>query len=145
MSTAASLAELLRIEYDKNFYTLQQTFYSNRYTALSAKVTKLANHDEKWNEAYDKALCAEKDLKIGSKVIVHEGQGSEALAKYYADLKEGENNTDLLYELTDLSNFYESMKESTETLLTQLRAQEESAKNLTAENARNTGLVSGGS
>lgn len=143
MSTAASLADLLRIKYDINFYTLQQTFYSNRYNALSAKVAQLEAKDDKWNEAFDKAIGNDKELKAGS-VRVGKDNYSEALAKYYADAKVGEIDKEVIYELQDKETFYLSVKESTEALLTALRAQEESTKNLVTTNAQDTGLVSGG-
>ena len=95
---------------------------------------------EKWNDAYDSALDNERELHSGT-VTVTEGNTCECLAIEYADDKVDEYNEELSLSLADLDIEYDTMKCMYDTLLEELRAQQESEKTATSTAAQDTGLL----
>lgn len=143
--TAALLGNLLNTNADINYYTQQQIFWSNKYEANSAKLEEQVKYESKWESAFDSAMDADKDLKIGGKVFIHKGQNvTESLADAYAHQKVEEYNEELSLELADLDIEYDTMKCMYETLLEEMRAQQEADKTATSTAAQDTGLLNAG-
>ena len=61
-NTAALLGNLLCTNADINFYTQQQIYWSNKYEANAAKLSKQVKYEEKWENAFDDAMDTEKEL-----------------------------------------------------------------------------------
>ncbi len=139
-NTSALLLNLLTTNADINYYTQQQIYWSNKYEANSAKLAKQVKAEEKWNDAYDNALDNERELHSGD-VTVTVGNTCECLAIEYADDKVDEYNEELSLSLADLDIEYDTMKCMYDTLLEELRAQQESEKTATSTAAQDTGLL----
>lgn len=142
-NTAASLANLLGINADLNYYTQQSIFWNAKYEANSAKLQEQVKYEEKWQNAFDSACPADKDLKIGGKVFVKEGNTNEMIADKYAHAKVDKYNEELSLELAELDIEYDTMKTMYDTLMEELRAQKDAAKSVTQTNAQDTGLLQG--
>ena len=82
---------------------------------------------------FDNNKSLKKLEKIASKV--------EALADKYAHAKVKQYNEELSLELADLDIEYDTMKCMYDTLLEQMRAQQESEKTATSTAAQDTGLL----
>ena len=139
-NTAALLGNLLNTNADINYYTQQQIFWSNKYEANSAKLAKQVKYEEKWESAFDSAMDNTKDLTAG-KIKVGKSNTNEALAEAYAHQKVEEYNEELSLELADLDIEYDTMKNMYDTLLEEMRAQQESEKTVTSNAAQDTGLL----
>ena len=124
-NTAALLGNLLNTNADINYYTQQQIFWSNKYEANSAKLAKQVKYEEKWESAFDSAMDNTKELTAG-KIKVGKSNTNEALAEAYAHQKVEEYNEELSLELADLDIEYDTMKNMYDTLLEEMRAQQES-------------------
>ena len=142
-NTAASLANLLGINADLNYYTQQSIFWNAKYEANSAKLQEQVKYEEKWQNAFDSACPADKDLKIGGKVWVKKGNTNEMIADQYAHAKVDKYNEELSLELAELDIEYDTMKTMYDTLMEELRAQKDAAKSVTQTNAQDTGLLQG--
>ena len=139
-NTAALLGNLLNTNADINYYTQQQIFWSNKYEANSAKLAKQVKYEEKWESAFDSAMDNTKELTAG-KIKVGKSNTNEALAEAYAHQKVEEYNEELSLELADLDIEYDTMKNMYDTLLEEIRAQQESEKTVTSNAAQDTGLL----
>ena len=139
-NTSALLLNLLTTNADINYYTQQQIYWSNKYEANSAKLAKQVKAEEKWNDAYDNALDNERELHSGN-VTVTASNTCECLAIQYADDKVDEYNEELSESLADLDIEYDTMKCMYDTLLEELRAQQETEKTATSTAAQDTGLL----
>ena len=142
-NTAASLQHLLGINADINYYTQQSIFWNAKYEANSAKLEEQVKYEEKWENAFESACNADKDLKIGGKVWVKEGNTNEQIADAYAHAKVAKYDEELSLELAELDIEYDTMKTMYDTMLEQLRAQKEGAKTATSTAAQDTGLLQG--
>ena len=140
---AFSTAAYLEVKADINYYTVQENFWAKKQETNAKKVGEQQKLEEKWETAYDAACPADKDLKIGGVVVVQEGNTSEVIAEQYADMKVEDYDEALLSELEDLDLEYDSMKESMESVLTNLRAQETNLKQLVTTNCQDTGTLQG--
>ena len=139
-NTAALLGNLLNTNADINYYTQQQIFWSNKYEANSAKLAKQVKYEEKWESAFDSAMDNTKALTAG-KIKVNASNTNEAIAEAYAHAKVDEYNEELSLELADLDIEYDTMKNMYDTLLEEMRAQQESEKTVTSNAAQDTGLL----
>lgn len=142
-NTAALLGNLLCTNADINYYTQQQIFWNAKYEANSAKLAEQVKYAEKWENAFDSAMDNTKDLKCG-KFTVKEGNQSEYIADEYAHLKVKQYDEELSLELADLDIEYDTMKSMYDTLLEEMRAQQESEKTATSTAAQDTGLLNAG-
>ena len=143
MSTAAALTNLLRIRADINHYTQEQIYYSTKQEANTAKMNKYAKYETNWEKAYDDAMQLEDNKsKSCNGVTVTGGSVTEAQAEVYANAKVRHRNEELYLELCDLDIEYDSMNESINTLIEELRADEESAKQNVSTEAQDTHLQS---
>ena len=139
-NTAALLGNLLCTNADINYYTQQSIFWTAKYEANLAKLEEQVKYHEKWEGAFDSAIDNTKQLTAGG-VVVNEGNKCENLADAYAHAKVRQYNEDLSLELADLDIEYDTMKCMYDTLLTELRAQQESEKTATSTAAQDTGLL----
>ena len=139
-NTAALLGNLLCTNADINYYTQQSIYWNAKYEGNCAKLEEQVKYEEKWESAYDSAMDNTKDLKAG-KVCVKEGNKCEALAEQYAQAKVQKYHDELSHELADLDIEYDTMKCMYDTLLEQMRAQQESEKTATSTAAQDTGLL----
>ena len=143
-NTAALLGNLLCTNADINFYTQQQIFWSNKYEANAAKLAKQVKYEEKWVNAFDDALDSEKSISFRG---FEKDKGEikpEHWADEYAHAKVKEYNEELSLELADLDIEYDTMKCMYDTLLEEMRAQQESEKTATSSAAQDTGLLGQG-
>ena len=143
-NTAALLGNLLCTNADINFYTQQQIYWSNKYEANAAKLSKQVKYEEKWENAFDDAMDPEKEIKFKG---LNKPKGSvygEAWAENYAHKKVVEFNREVSLELADLDIEYDTMKCMYDTLLEEMRAQQESEKTATSSAAQDTGLLGQG-
>jgi len=140
---AADLAQLLRIKQDIAFYTQQQIYWANKYEANTAKLSEQVSLETKWQEAFDDAIDPTKDLTAGN-IFVPSGNQCEILADDYAHEKVDRYDENLSEELAALDVDYETQKTVVETLLQELRAEEEQLEQLLGQDAQDTGIVGGG-
>ena len=143
-NTAALLGNLLNTNADINYYTQQSIYWNAKYEANSAKLEKQVKYEEKWESAFDTAMNCTKDMSVyvnGTKMVIKEGNTNEALADMYAHAKVDEYNEELSLELADLDIEYDTMKTMYDTMLEELRAQQESEKTATSTAAQDTGLL----
>ncbi len=146
-ATAAALLAYLNTRADINYSIQQQQFWSAKYTANEAKLAEQVRLEEKWMTEYDKALedGRSTELKMNGKVFLgKEVVGTEQQAEEWADYKVDEYDEELSLELADLDIEYDTMKNMYDTLIETMRAQEESQKTLTSENAQDTGMLNAG-
>lgn len=146
-AVSGSLADLLRVRAQIAEYTQMQMFYSSKYENNAEKLQKQVKFEESWWKAYDNAQDADRtsDLKFGDGRIIEKGTPAcDELAEQWADYKVDEYDEELSLELADLDIEYDTMKTMYDTMLETLRAQEESLKGLTSENAQDTGLLNAG-
>lgn len=139
-NTSALLLNLLNTNADINYYTQQSIYWSAKYEANSAKLSKQVKAEEKWMDAYDSCYYAEegKEVKIGNNPFT---RGNECYAIAYADQKVREYDEELSLELADLDMEYDTMKTMYDSMLEQLRAQQEAEKTATSNAAQDTGLL----
>ena len=143
-NTAALLGNLLNTNADINYYTQQSIYWNAKYEANSAKLEKQVKYEEKWESAFDSAIDNTKAITAyvnGAKLIVNEGNTNEMLADQYAHAKVDQYNEELSLELADLDMEYDTMKTMYDTMLEELRAQQESEKTATSTAAQDTGLL----
>ncbi len=139
-NTAALLGNLLNTNADINYYTQQSIFWNAKYEANSAKLSKQVKYEEKWQNAFDSAMDNTKELKAGN-VTVGEGNNNPMVADDYAHAKVKQYDEELSIELADLDIEYDTMVTMYDTMLEQLRAQQESEKTATSTAAQDTGLL----
>ena len=144
--TAASMSQLLTLTQERNFYQMQQIYWSNEHTAMTAKVKQHEKYQATWNNAYDKiANPASTDdngkVKVNGKEYT---AGDLGAAEEYAYSVCEEYNEETLLELSNLEVEYESMQQMYETLLEETNARIEQQKELVSENAKDTGLLNAG-
>lgn len=142
-NTAALLGNLLCTNADINWATQQQMFWNAKYEANADKLSQQVKYEEKWEGAFDSAMDATKELKCGS-FKVAEGNQSEYVAEEYANRKVKQYNEELSLELAELDIEYDTMKSMYDTMLEQMRAQQESEKTATSTAAQDTGLLNAG-
>ena len=140
MSLNASLADLLALNADINFYTQMQIFWQNKYEANSKKLQKQVKYEEKWENAYDSALDNTRELKAGNIVVQKENQ-SEKLADAYAHAKVKEYNEALSIELSELDVEYDTIRTMYDTLLQEKRTWKDSLKQVVSTEAQDTHLL----
>ena len=150
-ATAASLLAYLNTRADINYYIQQQQFWSAKYTANEAKLAEQVKLEDKWMSEYDKAFEEGRSTELkynacGLSGTIGKEQiaASEAIAEAYAYTKVDEYDEELSLELADLDIEYDTMKNMYDTLIETMRAQEESQKTLTSENAQDTGMLNAG-
>ncbi len=139
-NTAALLGNLLNTNADINYYTQQSIFWNAKMEANSAKLEKQVKYEEKWQNAFDSAIDNTKELKAGG-VIVQAENRNEVIADAYAHAKVKQYDEELSLELADLDIEYDTMVTMYDTMLEQLRAQQESEKTATSTAAQDTGLL----
>ena len=139
-NTAALLGNLLNTNADINYYTQQSIFWNAKYEANSEKLQKQVKYEEKWQSAFDSAIDNTKELNVGG-IRVSENNQNEMIADAYAHAKVKQYNEELSLELADLDIEYDTMKTMYDTMLEQLRAQQESEKTATSTAAQDTGLL----
>ena len=143
-NTAALLGNLLCTNADINFYTQQQIYWSNKYEANAAKLSKQVKYEEKWENAFEDAKDSEKSINITGFKKDKGTIATDPEAEKYANLKVKEYNEELSLELADLDIEYDTMKCMYDTLLEEMRAQQESEKTATSSAAQDTGLLGQG-
>ena len=139
-NTAALLGNLLATNADINYYTQQSIYWNAKYEANSAKLEEQVKYEEKWQGAFDSAIDNTKSLTAGG-VTVAEGNKNEMVADAYAHAKVAKYDEELSLELADLDIEYDTMKSMYDTMLEQLRAQQEGEKTATSTAAQDTGLL----
>lgn len=143
--TAAAMSQLLTLTQERNYYQMQQIYWSNEHTAMTAKVKQHQKYETKWNNAYDKIMnpTNAKDgyVEINGKQYAAE---NETVAEAYADMICEEYDEETLLELSNLEVEYESMQAMYETLLEETNARIDQQKELVKSNATDTGLINGG-
>ena len=144
-NTAALLGNLLTTNADINYYTQQQIYWSNKYEANSAKLAQQVKYEEKWCDAYDDAKDIDKTCKLANGYTFKTKEDQKVLtdaeAKRYADQKVTQYKEELSLKYADLDIEYDTMKCMYDSLLEQLRAQQESEKAATSAAAQDTGLL----
>lgn len=139
-NTAALLGSLLNTNADINYYTQQQIFWSGKYEANSAKLSKQVKAEEKWESAFDSAIDNTKEISCGG-VKVSANNKNEQLADAYAHAKVKQYNEELSLELAEMDIEYDTMQTMYESMLEQLRAQKDGQKTATQNAAQDTGLL----
>ncbi len=139
-NTAALLGNLLNTNADINYYTQQSIFWNAKYEANSEKLQKQVKYEEKWQSAFDSAIDNTKELNVGG-IRVSENNQNEMIADAYAHAKVKQYSEELSLELADLDIEYDTMKTMYDTMLEELRAQQESEKTATSTAAQDTGLL----
>ena len=141
-NTAALLGNLLNTNADINYYTQQSIFWNAKYEANSAKLEEQVKYESKWESAYDDAQNADKKCVVGNTTWKEKDQVLNATkADQYAHAKVKQYNEERSLELADLDIEYDTMKSMYDTMLEELRAQQESEKSATSTAAQDTGLL----
>ena len=146
MSAAASVANLLGLNADINFYTTMQLYWSRLYESNQEKLEQQAKYEQKWEEAQENAIGNSSEKKAchcGCEVVVEKDNQNEELAKAYADAKVWQYDQDLSEKLAELDIEYDTMKTMYDALLEELRAQKDSSKQLATTNLQDTHLLQG--
>ncbi|MBR6127367.1 hypothetical protein IKQ21_06750 [bacterium] len=144
-NVAAQLGNLLSVNADINYYTQQSIFWNQKYEANQEKLEVQTKLEQKWEDAYDDAYSATKDIKMNGNVFIHEGEKHNMeKAKAYADWKVEKYDAELMEELSELDVEYDTMKTMYDTLLEELRAQKDADKQAVSTAAQDTGLLQGG-
>ena len=141
--TAAAMSQLLTLTQERNFYQMQQIYWSNEHTAMSAKVAQYSKLEKKWEDYYNKAMGNTSEINSGGFHIQKDNQ-NEALAEQYANAMCAEYDEETKIELSNQEVEYESMQQMYETLLEETNARIEQQKELVSENAKDTGLLNAG-
>ena len=141
MSTAANLQHLLEIRASIAYYTKESISWNSLYEGNSEKLQKMQKLEEKWYDAYEDAYGNTRELKAKGGVVVQENNTIEAKQIQYANAKVSDYDENTLEGLEDLDIDYDTMKTMYDTLLEQLRAQEETAKQATSQDAQDTGML----
>ena len=145
--TAASMSHLLTLTQERNFYQMQQIYWSNEHTAIEAQVTQYSKLESKWQKAYDDIMDASTSKKITFNGVTYDGENNTCnaqIAEAYASSMVQEYDEETLLELSNLEVEYESMQQMYETLLEETNARIEQQKELVSENAKDTGLLNAG-
>ena len=142
MSTSADLSTLLRIERDLSYNTMQLSSISQKYEATHKALEQMTKYEEKWENAYDDAQNEDKTCKVGDKTWKEKGETlNDRMADAYAHAKVKQYDEEILQELTEKDMEYENLKTVLETSITELQAEKESWKQMTATDAQNTHLL----
>ena len=139
-TVAAQLGSLLCTNADVNYYIQQSIYWTGKYEANMAKLEEQVKYHDKWECAFDSAIDNTKQLTAGG-VVVNEGNKCEDLADAYAHAKVRHYDEELSIELANLDIEYETRKCMYDTLLQELRAQQEAKETSTGEAAQDTGLL----
>ena len=146
MGTASNLTWLLSLKTKQIDLTNAQIMNSNRLERISSSFAKQQKYCDDWEKRYDEARYAEKDLKVHGTVYIHAGDSvSERKAIQYADLMCPEYDEIIYEELEQLDEDYETRKAQIDTELAMINAQIQSAEEITANSASQTGLLNSGS
>ena len=140
-NVAAQLGNLLGVNADINYYTQQSIYWNAKYEANQEKLQAQIKYEEKWENAYDEAYGATKDIKWNNGQVIKEGTRDEALADAYAHWKVDKYDEELSMELAELDVEYDTMKTMYDTLLEELRAQQEADKQATSTAAQDPGML----
>ena len=141
MGAATPLNKLLQIEMAISYDTMQLSRISAKYEAIHNKMEKMVKYEDKWENAFEDAQDVDKTINSCG---FEKGKGevfSDAKADAYAHAKVKQYDEDLLIELTEEDMEYDALKTTLETGLTELRAEEESWKQLTSTEAQDTHLL----
>ena len=144
MSSAAQLGNLLNVQADLNYYTMQLNYWSAKYEANSEKLQEQVKAEEKWDSAFESAHDNTRELKAssgGQTIVVKENNTSDAIADAYADAKVSKYDEELSLQLAELDIEYDTMKTMYEALVTQLQAEKDADKQSTATAAQDTHLL----
>jgi hypothetical protein len=144
-NTAASLDYLLDLNASISYYTQQQIFWSRKYEANH----EILAQQEKYFAAYEKAVdnandeSRSSDLKMGNAVFIakNTAAATQEIAEQWGHYKAPKYDEAYSEELAELDIEYDTMKTTYDTMLEELRAQQEAAKNMTSTNAQDTGLL----
>lgn len=139
-NTATDLNSLLGKMGDISFYSRQQVYWSGKYEANAAKLEKQVKYEEKWESAFDSAIDNTKDLTAGG-CTVKAGNQNTQIADAYAHAKVKQYNEELSLELAELDVDYDTLQTMYETFLEQARAEKDSLKTVTQNDAQDTGLL----
>jgi len=139
-NTAALLCNLLRTNADINYYTQQEIYWSNLLEANSKKLQKQVKYETAYEKAYDSAIDNTSAKQAGNVSVAANNQ-NECLASAYAREKVPEYDKDYSETLADLDIEYDTMKTMYDTLLEELRANQEAEKQATSTAAQDTGLI----
>ena len=140
--TAAAMSQLLTLIQERNYYQMQQIYWSNEHTAMTAKVKKHEKYHTEWEQAFDKVMDAEEGKEVKYNGVTYDQ--NEMAARQYADMICEEYDEETLLELSNLEVEYESMQQMYETLLEETNARIEQQRELVSENAKDTGLLNAG-
>ena len=143
-NTTAQLGNLLTTNADINYYTQQQIFWANKYEANTAKLQQQTKYYTKWESKFDSFMDTEKEIKWDGKTYAKGTSRCEEDADAYAHDQVEQYNEELSLELAELDVEYDTMKCMYETLIENLRAQQEKEKQSTSTAAQDTGIISGG-
>ena len=140
--TAAAMSQLLTLTQERNYYQMQQIYWSNEYTKKSAEAAQYAKVESKWEKYYDEALGNNKELKAPG-VTVTADNNEAYMAEKYANAMVQEYDEETMIELSAEEVEYESMQQLYDTLLEETNARIDSQKELVSTNAKDTGLIGG--
>ena len=141
--TAAAMSQLLTLTQERNYYQMQQIYWSNEHTAMTAKVKQYSKLEAKWEKYYNEAIGNTKELDSRG-VHVGKDNPNEELAEQYANAMCSEYEEETMIELSAQEVEYESMQQLYETLLNETNARIDQQKELVKTNATDTGLINGG-
>ena len=142
-TTAESMSQLLTLTQERAYYQMQQIYWSNEHTAMSAKVSQYSKLEKKWEKYYNEAIGNTSEINSGGFKIEKDNQ-NELIAEQYADAMVEEYDEETMIELSAQEVEYESMQQMYETLLEETNARIEQQRELVSENAKDTGLLNAG-
>ncbi len=140
-ATAASLLSLLNNGCDIAYYTYQQTQISNRIKTNLEILNRYETYEAEWEKAYDKCYYDEDGVEFQGQTFA---PNNKHYAEQYAYKKSPHHDAEFLLELTDTDLNLNMMNTYYETALQKLRADEQSLKTLTAQNAGDTCMLNSG-
>ena len=150
MATAGVLAQYMSIKSQISYYQLQDTRWNNLATAMSKKLSEQESAQDKWDDASDKCEDVYGDE---SKSLIYKGEtywnkgqkvryDKATACTRYANAKVPKYDEDKLDEYSELDMEYSTMVTMYDTLLEELKAQEEGLKSTLSTEAQDTHIVS---
>ena len=100
-TTAAAMSQLLTLTQERAYYQMQQIYWSNEHTAMTAKVKQHQKYETEWNNAFDKVMDAEEGKRIAEEKI-----------DFYPEAKQKKNDELLLKVGTQVISSFENDKKA---------------------------------
>ena len=146
MATVAALQSTkLQIMAKLAFYTRESLFMSRKVESITDAVARATATETKWCNAYDKAMEAKNDIKIGNTTYVYKDDiNNECAAIQYANAVVKNYDEDMVSELTEEQTDFEQQLAGFDAQMKLLESEKENISNLLGTNINQNPGIGGG-